>query len=108
MTHTHFLRIVVNAIPTRITNYFKQYLKCKLPRVVVHSAAVHEREDVPDAGWVENLGAGDGADAAVGQGGTHHREDLGVNFERAELRHQSIEQSSKHRKMAASTVPTWK
>ncbi len=61
------------------------YQEGKLPRVVVHPAAVHEREDVPDTVSLEDLLPGYGTDAPVGQRRSHHGEGLGVHLEGAKL-----------------------
>lgn len=46
---------------------------------------MHEREDVPDGVGLHDLVARDGADAAVGQRGRHHRHALRRDLHRAAL-----------------------
>ena len=61
------------------------YLESKLSRVVVHSAAEHERENVSNTFAVENFVTGRRTEASVGQGGPHHRQRVCVHLHRAGL-----------------------
>ncbi len=62
------------------------HLESKLSRVVVHAAAEHEWEDVPDAIAVEYLFAGRRTESAIGQRRTHHRQRVGVHLHRTRLK----------------------
>ena len=62
------------------------HLEGELPAVVVHAAAVHQAQHVPDVGGVEHLVSGGGADPAIGQGCPHHRQGLSVYLHTAGLK----------------------
>ncbi len=62
------------------------HLESKLSRVVVHAAAEHEWEDVPDAIAVEYLFAGRRTESTVGQRRAHHRQRVGVHLHRTRLK----------------------
>ena len=61
-------------------------LEGEVPRVLVESAAVEEREDVAADLGGEDAVAGERADAAVGEGRRHHRDRLAVHLHRTALR----------------------
>lgn len=68
------------------------YLECELTAVVVHSAAVHQAQDIPDAVGSQDLLLGDGTDATVGQCRRHRGHRLAVGLQRAALLgHQGFE-----------------
>jgi hypothetical protein len=73
---SHSLRILLS---------FNSYRKSKLSGVDRHAAAVHEREDVRDGLLLQDLLAGDGARAVVGQGGREHGVALAVHLQRRQL-----------------------
>ena len=62
------------------------YLEGKVSAVVVEPAAEHEGEDVPDGLGAEDPLAGDGADAAGGQGGSDHALRLAGHLQGASLK----------------------
>lgn len=62
-----------------------KYLERKLSAVIVHPAAVHQAQDVPDAFGLQNLLFGDGAYATVGQGGCHHGHGVAISLHGATL-----------------------
>lgn len=49
----------------------RTHVEGKLAREVVHAAGVHEAEGVADGFGAQHALPGDGADAAIGQGGRH-------------------------------------
>ena len=65
---------------------WQPHLEGELPAVVVHAAAVHQAQHVPDVGGVEHLVTGGGADPAIGQGCPHHRQGLRVYLHAAGLK----------------------
>ena len=61
------------------------YAESKLSGVVVHPAAVHEREDVPYADWVQDHFPGGRTNASIGQGSSHYGKALRIDFQGAKL-----------------------
>jgi hypothetical protein len=57
--------------------------ECKLTRVLVHAARGHDREAVADGLAPKEAASGGRAHAVVGQGGSHHRQLLARDLNRA-------------------------